>query len=141
MPIYHLPAKSAIVEAIAAGTIMAVHERLTALAITGGYVVGEGGIAIHADGSVTIDADRDPTADWLAWDPETPTPVEQERATRQEQAVAALATLKTNLEFLNAPSTGNLTAAQVKTGFRDLTRIMIGVVEVLQDTGIVDSAD
>ena len=108
MPTYTLPAKIAIREAIDAGHVMIVHERLTAVAIQSGYVLGPGGIAIHADGSVTIDADRDPAADWEAFDPLTMlTPAEiaarqeaEQRALLAAEVSAYLETLATNETLL-----------------------------------------
>jgi hypothetical protein len=103
MPTYTLPKKPSIATAVAAGRAPLVSDRIAALATTKGYTVGEGGIQVHGDGSVTIDADRDPKADWAAFDPVTLTPEEA-----QEQTF--LGTVRQWITALEAG--GNLTVVQ-----------------------------
>ena len=84
MPIYTLPAKPSV--AASMRTHLLAPQRLESLVIRRGYVIGEGGIQVYADGSVTIDADRDPIADWEQFDPDAPTAAEAEERTKRNQS-------------------------------------------------------
>jgi hypothetical protein len=85
MTTYTLAAKPAVETAVAEGRAVLILDRLAALAQQADYTIGPGGIQIHSDGSVTIDADRDPKADWAAFDPDAPTADEAQESSRLEQ--------------------------------------------------------
>lgn len=131
MPVYHLPAKPEVAEAIAAG-----HDvvgRLIEVAEGAGYVIGEGGIQGYPDGSVTIDADRDPTADWLAWDPAVPSQQEQEDAAVRAAIRAARDDLALIVE--RSQQGANLSQAEIKAGFRLLATTLDDLVAWLDRIG------
>jgi len=94
MPIYTLSARQEVSDAVAAG--LPVADRLIALAMTAGYVIGPGGVQVLTDGSVVIDADRDPTADWLSFNPAALTASETASANLRTQVIAYLETLADN---------------------------------------------
>lgn len=139
MPIYQLPAKPAIVDAIAAGQIMAVHERLTALALAQGYVLGDAGIAIHADGSVSIDAGRDPSADWEAFDPTEQTADEVSRVELRRQVRQALSALDADIERLGDGQ--GMTVAQARPILLRTDRVLAGLIRVLIDLNLIERED
>ncbi len=131
MPVYHLPARPEVTAAIAAG--IDIPGRLIEVAEAAGYVIGEGGLQVYPDGRVTIDADRDPTADWLAWDPTVPSQQEQQDAAvkaaiRAARADLALIVTRTN----QAP---NLTQAEIKAGFRLLATTLDQLIARLDQIG------
>jgi hypothetical protein len=92
MPVYTLPSTPAMAAALASGRAREVADRVASFAAHRSYRIGAGGIQVHRDGAVTIDADRDPSADWAAFDPAVPTAAEAEDATRLDQLLADMET-------------------------------------------------
>jgi hypothetical protein len=68
--------------------------RLTDFLQRRGYVLGPRSVEVHRDGTVLIDADRSPSADWPAFNPMTETPDETTDRTQRDQAKAAYDALK-----------------------------------------------
>lgn len=118
MPTFRLSAKPAIAAAIQAGGIIAVTERISTLVAGRGYVVGPNGMQVLADGSVTIEADRDPSADWAAFDPSVETATETADRTQREQAKALYAAVRAGTAT-NA-QVQKLVAFLLRQEFRDL---------------------
>lgn len=90
MPTYHLSPKPEIAAGLQLG--YPVGDRLAAVALAAGYVIGEGGIQVYRDGSVVIDCDRDPSADWATFDPLTMLTPDEVALNEVKQAVEDLLT-------------------------------------------------
>lgn len=98
MTLYQLDPKPAITAALDAGRDTGYIERRVAAWLSGrGYVLGSlagSGVVVNGSGHVTVDTDRDPAAEWAAFDPEAPTAAEQDDAAEQEQARQIIAALR-----------------------------------------------
>jgi hypothetical protein len=133
MTVYRLPPKPVVASALASG--VSVSSRLHDVAANAGYVVGPGGIQVFSDGSVDIDADRDLTADWLAWDPTVPTQAEQADAQLREAIRQARAGLQQIVTIAEGPN--NLAQAQIKTGFGRLAGTLDDLIGLLDRRGLI----
>jgi hypothetical protein len=133
MPTFTLPSKPAIVAAIATGTVARVSDRIADLMTRQGYVLGPGRIAINGDGRVTVDVDRDPSADWAQFDPATPLAAETAAANLKTQAKAARTQLQADLAIL----AGTPTAAQQKAIMTDVVTYLDKVIGVLDNAGVL----
>ncbi len=131
MTVYALSNKPAVAAAVAAR--LPVAARLAATVAQAGYVIGLGGIQVYPDGSVTIDADRDPTAVWASFDPTTPTAQETGDATLQQQVRSAL----TDLATIQAQAP-TATTAQVRSAIGRMAEIQVAAIKVLIQRGVLD---
>lgn len=151
MPTYELPAQPVVAAAIAQGK--PVFSRLLGRLAAQGYVVGEGGVQLYRDGRATIDADRDPAAEWAAFNPATPTAAETARAELRAQVIAHLLTLDANRTALGAgiatlkgPTPPGTVAAlrpyvtQTAEMLLDVTRGQERLIRVLSEAGVLDDA-
>lgn len=134
MSVYHLIAKPAIAAGLAAG--LPVGDRLAAVAIAAGYVLGEGGIQVYADGSVVIDTDRDPSADWEAFDPVTMlTPAEIAANQVRAEIDAALTQLDSDAQ--NLETLTNITLRNTQLGFARTNRSLAKLIRYLDQQGVI----
>jgi len=131
MPTYTLAAKPEISEMVRAGYGDAVVRRIVALATRHGYVVTDGP-AVTREGAVILDADRDPSADWAAFDPSLPTAEEEAARAQAEQVRLA----RTRLSQIATATT--FTAAQRDAAIKDTARILNGVIGVLIDRALIE---
>lgn len=134
MPVYQLAAKPAIAAAMAAG--LPVGDRLAATATAAGYVLGPGGIQVYRDGSVVIDADRDPSADWAAFDPVTMlTPAEVAAAQVRAEIDAALTQLDSDAQNLETLTT--ITLRNTQLGLARTNRSLAKLIRYLDQQGVI----
>src|SRR5690606_26740561 len=127
----YLPAKQEVANAIQSK--VDVVGRLIEVAENAGYIIGEGGIQAYPDGSVTIDSDRDPTDDWLSWNPEIPTQQETDDAALWASIVEAVTELQ-QIGDVALGATGAVTPAQLvqmRTAIGRLARIQEGTIRTL----------
>lgn len=137
MATYRLPPDPELAAALARK--VPVPDRLHAFLSGRGYVVGAGGAQAYPDGSITIDVDRDPSADAAAWDPTVPAPVETEDRDRQRQIRAALTQLDSDAALLLG--TGNVTAATQRQILGRLCRIVAGLIRILIRRALIERDD
>lgn len=134
MPVYQLAAKPAIEAAVAAG--LPVGDRLAAVATAAGYVLGAGGIQVYRDGSVVIDADRDPSADWAVFDPVTMlTPAEVAASQVRAEIDAALTQLDSDAQNLETLTT--ITLRQTQLGLARMNRTLAKLIRYLDQRGVI----
>lgn len=113
---YRLPPKPALAALLAdPATAPHVAGRVEAWLRARGYAVPNG-LTVLADGSVALDADRDPSPEWAAFDPAPPTAAEAAEKGERDLVAATLARL----------STGTATAAQTQRAVAWLVRRSLG---------------
>lgn len=135
-----------------------VMKRATALLAKKGFVLGPDGVMRGPFGGFIVDADRDPTADYLAWDPTAKSDAEVAQAqsldqqrTQRRQLRQALTILDANHTRLAAnhttlaSTTTQLNAAQLRALLDDTTqacddnaRTLAGVIRALIDLQLIE---
>lgn len=135
MPVYQLPAKQAVADAVAAR--LPVADRLIALWTGQGNIIGPGGVQVYPDGSVTIDTNNDPTAAWNAWNPTILSPQEQAAVALKQKVQSARNQLQM-IEDRTQPEDPNPTLGEVKQALRILSDILDDLIGVLLNRGVFD---
>jgi len=130
MAVFDLSTKPSVAAAVEAH--LPVSSRLEATMAQAGYVIGSGGIQVYPDGSVTIDADRDPTAAWTSFDPTIPTARETGEATMRQQVRSAL----TDLATIQAQAP-TATTAQMQSAIGKMAGIQAAAIKVLIQCGVL----
>ena len=75
-------------------------DRVRSWLVANGYVVGAGDVTMGPYGEIVVDVDRDPAAQWVAFDPAAPSTQEQADAALRVQIRNYLDTLQANVAAL-----------------------------------------
>ena len=137
---YTLPHKPEVIDWLMEGDSSArtalLQARLIAALKAGGYAVGSGGVGIAPEG-VVVDADKDPSADWVGFNPLTfRTPEETAKEGRRVAVKAALVSLGNDATALETQT--NITLRQTQLGLARTNRILETLITYLAENDIID---
>ena len=134
MTVYHLAAKPVISAAVAAG--LPVSDRLEAVILGAGYVIGEGGIQIAPDGSVSVDLDHDPSAQWALFDPLTMLTPDEVAANQVRAEIEAVIT-QLDSDAQNLETLTNINLRNTQLGLARTNRSLAKLIRYLDQRDVI----